>query len=63
MKLRLFDQPFFLEGTESGGRDIDLKLLTVIKFDSFLLDVWLENFASLPLREGHVVAVHLTFAG
>ncbi len=56
------DETFFLQSAERGGGDVCLDLLPVDD-EGALRDVWLEDFASLSLRERDVVAVHFTFAG
>ena len=58
----LFDDAFFLQSTKSGSADVDFEFLAVHN-DGLLLNIWLEDFAGLALREGNIVSVHLTFAG
>lgn len=58
----LLQQTLFLESTNSLCTDFHLHFFA-IDDDCFGLQIWLPNFFSVPLREAHVVAKLLAFAG
>lgn len=57
----LLDETLFLEGAERRSGDVDFDFLTVDD-EGLFLDVRLEDFAGLALRERNVVTVHLALA-
>ncbi len=62
MLLRLFDESFFLEGTQSRGTDVALDFFAVNNKIA-LLNVGFKNLTSFALRKRDIMSVHFTFTG
>ena len=62
LKIKLFDQTFFLEGSKSRIRYVGFDFLAVNN-ECALVDVRFEDLASLSLGERNVMAVHFSFTG
>lgn len=58
----LFNDTLFLEGADTRSRNIGLYLFTIDN-QSFLLNIWLEDFAGFVLGKADVMSVHLAFSG